>query len=66
MRKSIGYILTIGGLIGVIFFTYKYLDNSKSFEVFGNDVMVSSGDYVPIIIAGIIMLVGVVITFAKK
>jgi len=65
MKKTIGYILTVGGLIGVIFFTYEYMQDSESFSVLGADVAVSTGDWIPIVISGLIMLVGIVMSRGK-
>jgi hypothetical protein len=65
MKQILGSILSIGGLIGVIFFGYQYLDDSESFSLFGADIAVSTGDYVPILISLIILIVGVVIYRSK-
>ncbi|HBQ61242.1 MAG TPA: hypothetical protein DD671_16900 [Balneolaceae bacterium] len=62
MKETIGGILTAGGLLGVIYYGYKYFQDSESFEAFGADVAVSTGDYTPIIISGVVMIVGIVIT----
>ncbi|MEX0661543.1 MAG: hypothetical protein WD381_00165 [Balneolaceae bacterium] len=62
MQKTIGYILSVAGLIGVIIFTYQYMQDSESFSVAGADVAVSTGDWVPILISGIVMIVGIVIS----
>ncbi len=65
MKKTLGYILTVGGLVGVIFFTYEYMQDSESFSVLGADVAVSTGDWIPIVISGLIMLVGIVMSRGK-
>lgn len=65
MKQTIGGILSAGGLIGVIFFGIKYLDDSESFSILGADIAVSTGDYVPILISLIILIVGVVIYQSK-
>lgn len=65
MKKTIGGILIAAGLIGLIFYTIQYLDDSESFEVLGADVAVSTGDYVPIIISAVILIAGVVIAKVK-
>ncbi len=66
MKKIIGNILGAGGLIGVIYFGYQYFQNSESFEAFGADVAVSTGDYVPVLISAIVMLAGVAISRMKS
>lgn len=65
MKQTLGSILSIGGLIGVIFFGYQYLNESDSFEVFGADVAVSTGDYIPIIISLIVLAAGILVYRAK-
>lgn len=65
MKKTIGGILIAAGLIGLIFYTIQYLDDSESFEVLGADVAVSTGDYVPIIISAVVLIAGVIIAKVK-
>lgn len=65
MKQILGGILSIGGLIGVIVFGLQYLDDSESFSVLGADIAVSSGDWVPILISLIVLIVGVVIYRSK-
>lgn len=62
MKETIGRILTIGGVLGLVYYGYQYFQDSESFEAFGADVAVSTGDYTPIIISGVVMLAGIVIT----
>lgn len=65
MKKTIGGILSIGGLIGVIFYTYQYMQDSESFSAFGADVAVSTGNWVPIAISALVMVVGILLTRAR-
>ncbi len=65
MKKTIGGILSIGGLIGVIFYAYQYMQDSESFSVLGADVAVSTGDWVPILISALVLVVGVLLTRSK-
>lgn len=62
MKKTIGGILTAGGLLGIIYFGWQYFDDSETFEAFGADVAVSTGDYTPIIISAVVMIAGIVIS----
>ncbi|WP_020403907.1 hypothetical protein [Gracilimonas tropica] len=62
MKKTIGSILTAGGLLGVIYFGYQYFQESESFEAFGADVAISTGDYTPIIISAVVMIAGIVVS----
>lgn len=65
MKQTIGGILSIGGLIGVIVFGYQYLADSESFQFLGADIAVSTGDYVPILISLIVLIAGLVIYRSK-
>ncbi|MFP8490056.1 hypothetical protein ACKGJO_13285 [Gracilimonas sp. Q87] len=62
MKETIGRILAIGGVLGIVYYGWQYYEESDSFEAFGADIAVSTGDYVPIIISAVVMLVGIVIT----
>ncbi len=67
MRNIVGGILTAGGLLGVIYFGYQYIQDSESFEAFGADVAISTGNYVPIIISAVVLVAGIIVTkFNKK
>lgn len=61
MKKTIGGILAAGGMLGVIYYSYEYFQDSDSFEAFGADVAISTGDYTPIIVSAVVMLAGIVI-----
>jgi hypothetical protein len=65
MNQTLGSILSIGGLIGVIFFGYQYMADSETFSLFGADVAVSTGDYVPILISAIVLIVGLALYRSK-
>jgi len=65
MKKTLGGLLSIGGLIGVIYFGYQYLQDSESFDVFGADVTVSTGDWIPIVISALLMVIGILMTRGK-
>jgi hypothetical protein len=65
MKQTLGGILSIVGLIGVLFFGYQYLDDSESFSILGADVAVSTGDIVPVLISLVVLIAGVVIYRSK-
>lgn len=66
MKKTIGSILTIGGLIALIYTGINYINNTESFGFLGADVMVSKGDPIPIIISAFVLIIGVVLLRSKK
>lgn len=65
MKRIIGSLLSIGGLIGVIYYGFQYLKDSESFGIFGADIAVSTGDYIPILISAVILIAGLVIYQSK-
>lgn len=65
MKKTLGGLLSIGGLIGVIYYTYQYIQDSESFSALGADIAVSTGDWVPILISALVMVVGLLLTRSK-
>lgn len=53
------------GLIGTVYDTIQYMDDSELFSVLGADVPVSTGDYVPIIISVARMIGRILVTQMK-
>jgi hypothetical protein len=65
VNQTLGGILSIAGVIGILFFGYQYLADSESFSLFGADIAISTGDYVPILISVIVLVVGLFIYRSK-
>lgn len=61
MKKIFGYILSIGGLVFLVYTGINYINDSESFSFLGADVVVSSGDPVPVIISAVVMIVGFIL-----
>ncbi|WP_010661923.1 hypothetical protein [Marinilabilia salmonicolor] len=65
--KKIGLVLLIIGIIGLIFFGIEASQNSESFSVVGVDVAVSKADWTPVIVSGVVTVIGAVLMiFSKK
>ncbi len=65
--RTIGIILTIIGLIAFVLFGYHALQESESINVFGATIAVSSANWTPVILSGLILVVGIImITSARK
>lgn len=58
MKKTIGPLLTLGGIGGLIYFSYRYYQETQSFNIFGADVAVSTGDVAPIVISILVIVIG--------
>jgi hypothetical protein len=66
MRK-IGLVLLIIGVVGLIFFGIEASQDSESFSVVGVDVAVSKADWTPVIVSGVVTVIGAVLMiFSKK
>lgn len=65
MTKKIGAILSIGGLIALVYTGINYLNNSESFGFLGADVVISKGDPVPVIISALVMIIGIFLMRTK-
>ncbi len=64
--KIAGIVLLILGLAGVILFGVEAINNSESFSILGVDVAVSSANWTPVIISGIVLIVGFIMTMIKR
>ncbi len=64
--KKVGILLLIIGIIGLAYFGYEAMQESESFEVLGAEVAVSTANWTPVIISGIIALIGLILAVAKK
>jgi len=58
MNQTLGGILSVAGLIGIIFFGYQYMQDSETFSILGADIAVSTGDYIPILVSAVVLVVG--------
>ncbi len=64
--KIVGIILLIVGLVALLITGIQYINDSESFSFLGLDVAVSTGNITPVIISGIIFIIGLVITLGKR
>jgi hypothetical protein len=58
--KILGAILSIIGLIGLVYFGIQAINDSESFNLFGLDIAVSSADWTPLIVSAVVTLVGII------
>lgn len=66
MRKALGYILSISGLIVLAYSIIQYFEETETFSIFGADVVISQGNLVPIIISLIITVLGLLLLFKSR
>lgn len=58
MKKFVGSLLFFAGLAGLIYTAINYINNTESFAFLGMNIMVSKGNVAPVLISGVVMLVG--------
>jgi hypothetical protein len=66
IMKVAGIVLFILGFAGVIVFGLQALKNSDTFSLLGVDVAVSSANWTPVIVSGVVMITGFILWVAKK
>ncbi len=66
IMRAFGIILTLIGIIGVVLFGIQAANNSELFSFLGIDVAVSSANWTPVIISGVISVIGILILLIKK
>ena len=64
--KTIGIILLVIGLIATVVFGIQAIQDSETFSFLGLDIGVSKANWTPVIISGIVLLIGLVMTFRGK
>jgi hypothetical protein len=66
MKKTIGIILTLIGLVSTTITGMQAVQDSDSFSVFGMDVVVSKADYTPLIISVVVLIVGIILWASSR
>ena len=64
--KNLGLIITIIGLIGIVYFGIDLMTNDAEVNFLGVEVSVKERNYTPIIISGIVFLAGLFVMQRKK
>jgi hypothetical protein len=66
IMKIFGTILTLIGIAGAILFGIQAANDSDTFSFLGLDVAVSDANWTPVIISGVVLVIGVLILIIKK
>jgi hypothetical protein len=66
IMKTVGIILLVFGIIGIIVFGIQAINDSESFSLLGLDIAVSQADWTPLIISAVITLIGGILTGIGK
>jgi hypothetical protein len=64
--KIAGIVLLVLGIAGTLVFGIQAIQETETFSFLGMDIGVSGADWTPVIISGILLLVGVVMTVSAR
>lgn len=64
--KTAGIILLVLGIVGALVFGIQAIQETETFSFLGMDIGVSGANWTPVIISGILLLVGIVMTVSAK
>lgn len=64
--KIAGIVLLILGIIGVVIFGIQAMNDSESFNVLGAEVAVSTANWTPVIVSGVVLIIGIILMAARK
>lgn len=64
--KTAGIVLFVIGLIATIIFGIQAIQQTETVKFLGFDIGVSSANWTPLIISGIVLVIGIVMMSVKK
>lgn len=64
--KIAGIVLLVLGIVGAVYFGIQAAQESESFSVLGAEVAVSTANWTPVIISGVVLIVGIILLAARK
>ena len=64
--RTVGIILAVVGAIALIITGINYANQTSSFNFLGSHVTISQGNLVPVIVAGVVFLIGIIFTASSR
>lgn len=64
--KVAGIVIFILGLAGLIIFGIQAMNNSETFNFLGMNLAVSSANWTPVIVSGVVMIIGFIMWVTQK
>lgn len=64
--KIVSIVLLILGIIGVVVFGMQAMNESETFSILGADVAVSKANWTPVIVSGVVLVVGLILLIVRK
>lgn len=66
MKKIIGIILLVLGLVGLAIYGIQAVQNTETFSFLGIDIGVSDANWAPVIISAILFVLGLVLSLSPS
>lgn len=66
MKRLLGIILFVLGLVASFITGYDAYQNTESIKLFGTQVTLSQADWTPLIISAAVMVIGLVLIFTAQ
>jgi hypothetical protein len=64
--RTAGIVLLIIGIVGTLVFGIQAFQDTETFSFLGIDIGVSSANWTPVIISGVILVAGIVLTSMSR
>ncbi|HKI47306.1 MAG TPA: hypothetical protein VKA08_18390 [Balneolales bacterium] len=66
MKKVLGSLFSIGGLIALLITGYHYIHESSSLHAFGSTITIHNASVWPLVISGIVFILGIVVLAGSR
>lgn len=66
MKKLVGIVLFIAGLVASLIFGWDVYQNTESVNLLGNKITLSQADWTPFIVSLGVMLLGIILLVSQK
>lgn len=64
--RTIGVILAVVGAIALIITGINYANQTSGFNFLGSHITISQGNLVPVIVAGVVFLIGIIFAASSR
>jgi uncharacterized membrane protein len=64
--KTAGIVLLIIGIAGTLIFGIQAVQDTETFTFLGLDIGISSANWTPVIISGVVLLIGLALVYTSR
>ena len=64
--KTAGIVLLIIGIAGTLIFGIQAIQDTETFTFLGLDIGISSANWTPVIISGVVLLIGLALVYTGR